>query len=328
MHSAVEDVGVVLIGRNEGARLTACMASLGPLASRSVYVDSGSTDGSVEAARRMGLTVVLLDAGTPFTAARARNAGFAELMRTAPALDFVQFVDGDCRIAAGWIEKARAFLLNRDDAAIVCGRRRERFPDASIYNAICDREWDTPVGEAIACGGDCLVRSSAFRAVGGYAPDLIAGEEPEMCLRLREAGWSIWRIDAEMTLHDAALTHFFQWWRRSVRAGHAYAEVAARHRTSPKRIWSQNVRRAVLWGGLLPLLAVSGSLAIHPAFLALLAAYPLQIARLAVRSDLPRPDNWRHSFFMVIGKFAEMQGVCAYYLNRLCNRRQTLIEYK
>jgi GT2 family glycosyltransferase len=328
METAMTDVGIVLIGRNEGARLRACMASLGPLVSRAVYVDSGSTDGSVEAARALGVHVVLLDTTVPFTAARARNAGFEALMTLAPVPAFVQFVDGDCQIVGGWIEAARTFLLAHPTVAVVCGRRREISPDATIYNAMCDREWDTPVGEALACGGDCLVRCDAFLQVGGYAPDLIAGEEPEMCLRLREAGWSIWRIDAEMTRHDADITRFSQWWRRSVRAGHAYAEVAARHKHSQKRIWARNVQRAVFWGGALPLATVAGAAVLHPAALAIFAAYPLQMVRIAGRSGPGHRRNWTEAFFLVLGKFAEMRGIATYTINRFSRRRQGLIEYK
>jgi GT2 family glycosyltransferase len=326
--TSAHDVGVVLIGRNEGQRLIDCMSSIGELAARSVYVDSGSTDGSIEAARKMGLTVVELASDIPFTAARARNEGFAALLQIAPDVEFVQFVDGDCRIVDGWIMKARNFFRDKQQVAIVCGRRREIFPDVSIYNRICDDEWNTPVGETEACGGDCLIRVKAFREVNGYAADLIAGEEPEMCLRMREIGWTIWRIDADMTLHDANIRHFSQWWRRSVRAGHAYAQVAARHRTSDKRIWVRNVRRSLFWGGALPAVAVIGGAVVHPAFLAILALYPLQILRLAKKAGPEDQNRWTEAFLSVVGKFAEMRGAVTYYSNVLTSRRHRLIEYK
>jgi hypothetical protein len=46
------------------------------------------------------------------------------------------------------------------------GRRRERFPEASVYNRLCDLEWDTSIGEARSCGGDFLARAGAFRDAG------------------------------------------------------------------------------------------------------------------------------------------------------------------
>jgi len=48
-------IDAVVIGRNEGERLVACLASLGGEIRRAVYVDSGSTDGSVAAARAAGV---------------------------------------------------------------------------------------------------------------------------------------------------------------------------------------------------------------------------------------------------------------------------------
>jgi len=323
----LDDVGVVLIGRNEGARLLGCLASLGALASRGVYVDSGSTDGSVEAAKRMGLTVVILPCDQPFTAARARNAGFEELAKSVPNLAFVQFLDGDCQLATGWVETARAVLVTNPGLAVVCGRRREMFPEASIYNQLCDEEWNTPVGEAEACGGDCLVRCTAFREVGGYASELIAGEEPEMCLRMRERGWKIWRIDAEMTLHDVDIRHFHQWFKRSVRAGHAYAEVFMLHRRSQKRIWSANLQRSLVWGVCIPALALIGGV-IHPGLFLLLLLYPVQILRLAWRTGMTERTSYKRASLMVLGKFAEAKGVAHYAAGLLSRQRKAIIEYK
>ncbi|WP_104493246.1 glycosyltransferase family 2 protein [Paracoccus denitrificans] len=320
--------GIVVIGRNEGARLVACLESLGDMAARSVYVDSGSTDGSVEKAQAMGALTVRLDMSVPFTAARARNAGFAALEQAIPNVDYVQFVDGDCTLDCAWLSVAEAFLQAHQDMAVVCGRRRERYPQRSVYNRLCDLEWDTPIGEATECGGDALIRVAAFRDVGGYAEDLIAGEEPEMCVRLRSQSWRIWRLDAEMTLHDANMLHFGQWWRRAMRAGHAFAEVAARHATSPFGIWKRNVRRALLWGGALPAIILLAAILIHPALLLLFLIYPAQIARIALRSGSRNRDGWVYAGFAVLAKFPEMQGAARFYINRVLKRANTLIEYK
>jgi len=313
-------VGAVIIGRNEGARLVACLASFPGWVRPLVYVDSGSTDGSVAAARAAGAEVVALDMAVPFTAARARNEGFARL-RELGEPEFVQFVDGDCRMQPGWIEAASDFLEARPEVGVVCGRRREVHPEASIWNRLCDAEWDTPPGEARACGGDALMRVAAVAAVGGYDPRLIAGEEPELCVRLRQAGWKIWRIDREMTLHDAALTRIGQWWKRTRRGGHAFAEGAAMHGAPPERHWVAETRRALLWGVALPLVALVG-MVVTPWAALILAAYPLQALRLA------RRYGWERGVFMLLAKFPEAQGVLQYHLNRLRKRRARLIEYK
>lgn len=312
-------VAAILIGRNEGARLVAALASIPPSVGPVIYVDSGSTDGSVAAATAAGATVVRLDMRHPFTAARARNEGVAAL-GTARA-DYVQFMDGDCTLSPGWIDTASAFLDTNPQAAVVCGRRRERHPEASVYNRLCDAEWHTRIGKARACGGDALMRRDAFSAVGGFNPRLIAGEEPELCVRLRAAGWQVWRIEAEMTLHDAAMTRFAQWWKRCRRAGHAYAEGAALHGAPPERHFVIETRRAILWGGVLPLAALLGT-AINPWSMMLLLAYPAQVARLSRRLGLTR------AAFLTLGKLPEAMGVAEYWLRRLAGRPTGLIEYK
>lgn len=315
-----EAVDAVVIGRNEGARLGTCLASLARQVRRIVYVDSGSTDGSVALARAAGALVVELDMRRPFTAARARNAGLAELAQDPPV--FVQLIDGDCELQPGWLAAATAFLTAHPDVAVACGRRRERFPAASVYNRLCDAEWNTPVGEARACGGDALVRHAPLVSAGGYRDDLIAGEEPELCLRLRRAGWRIWRLDAEMTLHDAAMMRFSQWWRRARRAGHAFAEGAWLHGDGPERHWVAEHRRALAWGAGLPLASVLAAALLDPAMLMIWLIYPAQILRLSRRL------GWEGAAFTVMGKFPEAMGALGYHASRLSGRRQEIIEYK
>jgi GT2 family glycosyltransferase len=319
-------VGIVLIGRNEGARLVAALEAAAAQVSRMVYVDSGSTDGSVEAARAAGAAVVDLDLTTPFTAARARNEGVARLIMDGP-LDYVQFVDGDCALHPDWIDTATRFLDENPQAAVVHGRRRERFPEATIYNRLCDWEWDRPPGRATSCGGDAMMRLSAFSDAGGYNPGLIAGEEPELCVRLRAAGWEIWCLDAEMTLHDAAMTRFGQFWQRARRAGHAYAEGAAMHGAPPERHGVTGRNRALFWGAGLPVVLVALAL-VHPVFLAGVLVYPLQVARIALGQGPGGRLGWLRALFLTIEKFPQAQGVLDYHRNRLRGRRSVLIEYK
>jgi GT2 family glycosyltransferase len=323
----LEDIGVVVIGRNEGERLVGCLASVKAVTGNIIYVDSGSTDGSITAAKQIGAAVVMLDLSQPFTAARARNEGVAALKALWPSIRFVQFVDGDCTLAPDWIDKACAFIEQRQDVAIVCGRRRERHPIASVYNRLFDIEWDTPIGEASACGGDALVRIKAFEAVGGFRAELIAGEEPELCVRLREFGWKIWRLDAEMTQHDAAMSRFGQWWVRSVRSGYGFAEVARLHRTSPFRIWARAIPSAVFWGCLLPTIIIVGAL-IHPLLLCAAFIYPLKVCSIAIRRGVASPDVWTYAGLIVLAKFAQTQGILKFYLRRSRGQTAKLIEYK
>jgi GT2 family glycosyltransferase len=325
------DLGAVVIGRNEGDRLIACLDSLVGKVGRVVYVDSGSTDRSVEEAEARGAEVVALDTTIPFTAARARNAGLDRLMERAPAPRFVQFVDGDCEVVDGWLDRANAALESRPELAVVCGRRRERFPEASIYNRLADLEWDTPVGDAEACGGDALMRVEALRAVGGFDPSLIAGEEPDLCLRLRLEGWKVARIDAEMTRHDLAMTRFGQWWKRHVRAGFAYAEGAFRHGKTPGRPWVRQALSNAFWGlawpiGCLVLAWPTGGLSVLG-----LLGYPLialRAARGRSRRGTPAGPSAAFGISCAASKLPQAIGGLRFALDRLRGRRSGLIEYK
>jgi glycosyltransferase involved in cell wall biosynthesis len=319
--------GVVAIGRNEGERLKRCLEAVSN-AAQVVYVDSGSTDGSPPWARQAGVEVVELHLALPFTAARARNAGFRRLRAIAPNLKFVQFVDGDCELNSGWPGAALSFLSSHDRVCAVFGRRRERYPEGSIYNLMCDQEWNIPLDEVKACGGDVMMRCDALEAVGGYRDDLIAGEEPELCVRLRAAGWKIWRLDHEMTLHDAAMLHFAQWWRRQMRSGYAFAQGAKLHGRSPERHWVWESRRALIWGAGFPLAVIGAIFAWGWWGALLLLVYPLQIVRRMRTKQGTWHTQLKLAFFEQLSRFAEAVGELNFFGDQWLGRRGQLIEYK
>jgi GT2 family glycosyltransferase len=271
---------------------------------------------------------VSLDTSIPFTAARARNAGFRRLCELAPALNYVQFVDGDCEVVAGWLATAARFLDEHPQVGAVYGRRRERHPERSVYNMLCDIEWDTPLGEAKSCGGDVMMRVEALSAVNGYRADLIAGEEPELCVRLRAAGWRIWHLADAMTHHDAAIKNFRQWWRRTLRAGYAFAQGADLHGASPERHWVRESRSIWFWACGIPLTIAAAVAAWGPPALSLFAIYPLQVVRLALREGRTPRENWWRAAFLVLGKFPQALGALKFVIDRHCGIRARLIEYK
>lgn len=324
-------VGVVAIGRNEGPRLRRCLESVRPLTEAVVYVDSASTDDSLAIARAVGVEVVELDMRVPFSAARARNEGFRRLRERWPGVEYVQFVDGDCEVRPGWLPAAMAILDGLPDVAVVCGRRRERHPERSVYNRICDTEWNTPVGEARACGGDALMRADVLAAVGGYDPAVIAAEDDEVCLRLRRAGHRVRRIAEEMTIHDADMTRIGQWWRRAVRCGYAYALGASLHGGGPDRHFVKEVRRVWLWAALLPLASLALAWPTWGASLLAFLAYPVQAVRV-YRGSRGRAGSRRvaaeWAVSCVAAKFPECVGVLRYHAERLTRRGPRLIEYK
>jgi hypothetical protein len=332
-----QKVGLVVIGRNEGERLARCLTSVRDVAKR-VYVDSGSTDGSLALARDEGVAVVELAAPPPFTAARARNSGLGRLLADDPDLEFVQMVDGDCQVQPGWIAAALAALFAEPDLALVFGRRRERFPERTIYNALCDDEWNAPVGESPGCGGDALFRVAALRQVDFYNPAMIAGEDTELSMRLRKAGWRLRRIDAEMTLHDAAITRFGQWWRRTQRSGHAFGEMAHLHPDARDPNWPRSVRSILIWGGVMPtmlMLAILLAVTVDPqwwiAAALLIAPWPVRMAQLAQRQrrrGLSAKVARASGTLLMLGKLPQLLGLIGFHFDRLSGRASRLIEYK
>ena len=324
-------LAVVVIGRNEGERLKRCLESVRLGADHVVYVDSGSIDGSSAHAREQGFDVVDLDMNRPFSAARARNAGFGRLREVAPEIRYVQFIDGDCEIDASWLSFARRELECHKDWAIVCGRRRERFPEASLFNALCDIEWNTPLGEASACGGDFLIDARVFGEVGGFNPTVIAGEEPELCHRIRATGRYIFRLDHEMTLHDAAMTRLSQWCKRVERSGYAYALVCALHLRSPHRIWVKQLLSITAWA-VLPLVLVVLSWFLGPLIFWGFLLYPLlwlkTYRHLRLRRGLPFRLALTYATACVLGKFLEFRGVFKAFRDLVLQRQRQIIEYK
>jgi GT2 family glycosyltransferase len=176
-----------------------------------------------------------------------------------------------------------------------------------------------------------MMRVKAFQQVGGFNPTLIAGEEPELCVRLRQKGWKIFRIDAEMTLHDAQMTRFGQWWKRAMRAGHAYAEGSWLHGGEPERHWVKETRSIWLWGLFIPLLALGTAWLTHGLSLLLLLGYPLQFVRMfgnLRRKNISSKNAAFYALSCIVGKFAQVEGALGFLRTRLLGTKSTLIEYK
>ncbi len=333
LDTSANSVGFVVIGRNEGDRLKAALKAIQSLSPSSpvVYVDSGSTDDSVAFAQSIDMQAVELDLSIPFTAARARNAGFEQLLNDNPNIQYVQFMDGDCVLHPGWIETAVTALSQDENTGIVSGRRHEKFPEASVYNTLMDIEWNTPVGETLAVPGDMCVKVSVFKAINGFSENIIAAEDDDLCLRARNAGYKIFRLDASMSHHDANIMHLSQWYKRSKRGGHGYANINHIHGKGPEKYFRRELMSVALWGGCIPL-AFLACLFISPnlAFV-IFALYSLFILRTIIR----RAKNgdtlkvaFAYGFLIFTGKTPELMGVFEYWKNRLLSRKHQLIEYK
>jgi len=324
-------VPIIVIGRNEGERLRRCLPSAIVCSSTVVYVDSGSTDGTLDFARSLPCTVVELDPSIPFSPARARNEGFFAAMALAPQAPIVQFVDGDCELIGDWIERGIGILGSRPDVAVVCGNLREIHPEATVYNRLCDLEWQQQPGEIAACGGIILIRSIVFATVHGFRLDVAAGEDLELSYRIRQAGWKILQADAGMARHDAAMIRFSQWWRRARRVGFAYAQVEALHGGGNEHLYVRECGRNLGWALALPVVALClASLTQGISLLVLLCAYFLLFARIfryAHRRGWPVRDAFVYARFTVLSKFPGLQGMIEYYWWQLRGRPKAIVEH-
>jgi GT2 family glycosyltransferase len=331
--SALHQIAAVVIGRNEGSRLEPSLRSVQEAGLPVVYVDSGSRDGSPNVARKLGIALVELDPSRPFTAGRGRNEGVDEVLRRLPATEFVVFLDGDCVLDPAFPSAAADALANEPSCAIVTGHLSERFPERSIYNRLCAIEWRSPAGaieNMSGLGGIMMIRVSAFRAVGGFDLQAIAGEEPDLGARLRLAGFSIRKIDRPMAAHDADMTSFGQWWTRAVRGGHALAHRYASHGRGPLRDGRREIASDLFWGLALPIVALALLWPTRGRSAGLLAGYIFlgwRVYRRHLRSGLNASDSALATRFIVYSKFAHVAGFARYVRNRLTGQFH-IIEYK
>ena len=321
------DIGFVAIGRNEGARLERCLSSLKGQSDRVCYVDSGSVDGSIAIAERLGVLVEPLSTDEPFTAARARNAGFAVLLKQWPDIQYVMFIDGDCELADEFPRAALDTITQTADIGIVTGRCRELHPEATIYNRLCEMEWDGPVGDIEACGGIFITRTDVFNQVDGFNVAVIAAEDDDFSIRVRNSGSRIVRIDRDMCFHDADMRRFGQWWRRAVRAGYAYAQVGELH----SGYFAAPRRRAWIWGLALPGLALLAAPLSGGWSLALLFLYPLSFLRTQrrlVKNGAKPAHAGLFAGFLTLSKFPNLIGMLDYKRKRMLGRTVAIVEYK
>lgn len=313
-------VGVVVIGRNEGEHLLRALGSIGAQAGAVAYADSESTDDSVALVRERFPAVAVVEmraAERRLSPSRGRNEGYAALRERLPAVRYVQFLDGDCELHPRWLAAAAAYLDAHPEVGVVAGRLRERDRERNAFHRLADMEWDQPPGEVNDMGGIMMVRVEAWERVGGQNPDIPAAEEREFCWRVIDAGYKVLRLPDDMALHDIDMASLAEWWTRSVRTGHAYAQGWWVHRD---RWHLRHLLSFVTYGAALPGAAVGGAPLTLGASLSLLAAYPrlwkrIEQSRLA-RGDAP-DDARLYAAASVAGKVAGAMGVAKFFAQTL-----------
>ncbi len=327
-------VSVVVIGRNESQRLAACLNSVKDIINPGgeielIYVDSNSQDGSPELAERLGAKVLRVQPQRP-CAAIGRNAGWRAA--TAP---YILFLDGDTLLHPEFLQMALQ-TMNDPGVAVVWGHRREISPEHSLYNRVLDLDWIYPPGVSEFCGGDALMRRDVLEQVGGFSEDLIAGEEPELCQRIRAKGNIILHIDQPMTRHDLAITRFQAYWKRALRAGHAYAEVSQRMKATAFPLWMRECQRNAIHATVLIMLLLGAIILsvitgdILPC-VGLVFGYTFLILRSAYKARWKKSQPLTLLLYGIHSHFQQIPiavGQLSYWYHRFRNQQQGLIEYK
>jgi len=329
----IDMIGIVIIGRNEDKRLQLCFDSMNTLDCAKIYVDSCSTDSSVAIAKANQIEIMEIDLTRPLSAARARNEGFQRLIQLNPSIEFVQFIDGDCTLLTDWVEVASNALINAPQRAAVIGHLLERNIEGSPYNKLCALEWRSTPGDLNdfgALGGISMIRASVFKELGGFNPEVIAGEDSEFGVRMGLAGYKVTKLDQQMATHDANILKFSQWWKRSVRAGHAIGQRAFINGDSDHKDCIKERNSTWFWGLLIPLLVIVLLPFTQGYSLLLMLAYfylGFRVITFRLKQGDTFSDALFYTKFLLLSKFANMVGLMRFYFNKL-SKRYEIIEYK
>jgi len=323
-------VTIVVIGRNEGSRLVRCLRSVASLTPvdfdiETIYVDSNSSDDSLTAAASFGAKTLLLEDSTP-SAAKARNKGWRHAKG-----DWVLFLDGDTELYPDFLEQAIAAIRD-PKVAVVCGRIHESRPDQSIYVRALDLDWVNASGSVDFCGGNALFRRDVLCRTSGFDPNLIAGEEPELCQRIRHLGYLICQLPIPMVKHDLGIVSFTGYWRRSFRSGYAYAEISQRFITDKYPLWKYESRRNLMHGLLLiVILTLSLTPILWPySWIACTSLLGLLVIRTMQRTRIRCADWGTRLIYAIHSQVSQIPillGQTAFHLDRLRGAKRGIVEY-
>lgn len=201
---------VVVIGKNEEARLADCLRSVLEAAAEVentevVYVDSASTDRSVEIAHSFGVRVLALRPEWIHTPAAGRLIGYHHTTG-----EYLMFVDGDTTLDPQWLVRAAAFFVEPEIGGV-----------AGFLSDVDEQGNEIPfVGEQgvevkqlTRLRGIAAYRRSALAEVGSFNPYLRSEEEAELGLRLRQAGWKLMHLPFPMGCHQRGIPRIQAMWR-------------------------------------------------------------------------------------------------------------------
>jgi mycofactocin system glycosyltransferase len=227
-------ITVVVPARDRSDALDRCLRSLGPGAPV-VVVDDGSDDpGAIaEVCRAHGAEVIRRSAnGGP---AAARNQALVAL-----GTELVAFVDSDCTVTEGWIERLVWLFDDPGIAAVAPRIRPERRAGGHGHRALTRY---AEARSALDMGPDesevgpgrlvryvptaaLIVRRSALAS--GFDPALRVGEDVDLVWRMVDAGWRV-RYDPSVTVSHREPSSWRALAARRFRYGTSAAALSQRH---------------------------------------------------------------------------------------------------
>jgi N-acetylglucosaminyl-diphospho-decaprenol L-rhamnosyltransferase len=219
--SGVADITISLVNTDNRDLLLDCLASLdgaaGSTALQTIVIDNASTDGSAAAVRRAYPQVEVVE--------RDRRHGFGANHNQAIARArgrYVLILNEDTVLHDCMLDRMRTFMDQNPEVG-ACGPKIV-YPDGSVQPSAF--RFPTPARVALTtltlqrafwiqsatdriarvdwvCGAAILARRPALEAVGGFDEQLfIYSEDPDLCLRMRDAGY------ATAYFPHASLVHF------------------------------------------------------------------------------------------------------------------------
>ena len=188
-------VSFIVIGRNEGWRLEKCFNGIYTFVQAEhiadyevLYVDSKSTDGSVELSKRMGNEKTLLITGE-CNAAIARNIGAKEAKG-----DILFFIDGDMELLPGFWS-----------SVVKEGEMVYPFVSGIEKDVLHDNDWnyvETQVRRnlnggkdyyEVTTGGLFVIDAELWRMVGGMDNRFKRSQDQDLGFRLTKNGYKLLR---------------------------------------------------------------------------------------------------------------------------------------
>ena len=182
-------LSVVVIGKNESDNLPLVMASLTKLRqqvrfqTQMIYVDSDSSDLSVEIAKSFFDEVYVLSPSDNLCASAGRYIGTLK-----SNYEWILYLDGDMEVCSEFIDFICEHLnqLNPDYGYI--GRYIYYYNDGTIRDNALNYKLD---GQVVAHhGGAVLLRRTAVINAGNWNPCIFSNEEIDLYTRLRYFGVS------------------------------------------------------------------------------------------------------------------------------------------